>query len=579
MPCSLCQSLARPPPAESITVTADHTDLIATATTCAACKTLLSIITDANLDSISSISITLEAADFCLFRITTKTASNRPLTIDIHFLPFEGLTAAQLKEVKANSRDPFAGIRSPYTDSASSSSWVQSRMSACDAHGCRPPPEARSVDDVTCESGDEETNRVVLDDHMEERKGWLAVKEWISTRHPSYFFVGGSEAEDSLVGRGWIYQERLLCSRVLHFGHSDLYWECNVEVGCQCGEWRHTGSRHASAQFPKATHARTVGALEAGDITPLRHRWQRIVTEFSSMAVTFESDRLSAVAGVARQLASRVKGGLGYVMGVWREFLFLHLLWHVTPWKVKTGGERWVYPRPLDSLGRTMPPSWTWASVGNFVQYEMEDPGRDVASFEKDTPRDPVIVEVPWAEGEGDRLLGRTTGDLVVRGHLTETQFLRYHTAEGLQYGVSRADGNQFYEVRLDAFPEDDTRWEQIEPVWPGPPEEDSERWVRYAWWEPEPMTDKDRVLLDWQRSPLKTIRDGFQTCEEFSEGAWRLFIRRWCGTVAYDISLVLIRVSEAPEKFIRVGILLCPPERLPIYKEDDMDARDVILV
>ncbi|KAK4443767.1 heterokaryon incompatibility protein-domain-containing protein [Podospora aff. communis PSN243] len=404
------------------------------------------------------------------------------------------------------------------------------------------------------------------------------IKEWTPSSHPSYTFTASLDSPElstTLAGRGWVYQERLLSPRVLHFGHTDLYWECNTLATCQCGSWRHSGSRHIYAMFPKMMHTAAVKSVEEADGAELRYRWQRIVTEFSTMAVTFESDRLPAVAGIARQFWEKRKG-LGYVMGMWREWMREHLLWHVVTWKVNTDkGERW------GAYKESGVPSWTWASVGNAVQYEMEYPGDGIRpSFEKDTVRDPEIVRVPWAEGDKERLLGRTEGELVIRGHLTKTRMRRYCTTEGTKYGVTRYDGTDIYEVRVDSLPVDDSKWAKCEPGWMDRPGDDPERYVTYEWWEPEtPISREDLLLLNWQSSPLKWWKETFESCEEFDESVWCLFIKFWDGSQAYHISLVLRRVVESPEKFARVGLLLYGPERLPIYEEGDTMMREVVLV
>ena len=33
----------------------------------------------------------------------------------------------------------------------------------------------------------------------------------------------------------WVFQERLLPPRVLHFSHHELVWECMELADCQCG--------------------------------------------------------------------------------------------------------------------------------------------------------------------------------------------------------------------------------------------------------------------------------------------------------------------------------------------------------
>ncbi|KAK0622333.1 hypothetical protein B0T14DRAFT_601121 [Immersiella caudata] len=283
---------------------------------------------------------------------------------------------------------------------------------------------------------------------------WAGLIQWTPSNHPSCNFTEtfpSPELAATLTGRGWVYQERLLSPRVLHFGHTDLYWECNNVATCQCGKWRQSGSRHRYAAFPKVSHTGTVQSVSEGDTAVLRYRWQRIVTEFSSMAVTYESDRLPAVAGIARQFWER---------------------------------------------------------------------------------------------------------------------------RQELEYVVD------LYKVRLDSLPDDNTNWTTCEPGWMERPGDDPERYVEHKWWEPEPrMSCEVLVLLNWQSSPLRWWRETFESCEEFAESVWCLFIKFWDGTHAYHISLVLRRVVESPEKFARVGLLLYGPERLPIYEEGFTTIREVVLV
>ncbi|KAI1257001.1 hypothetical protein MGN70_000039 [Eutypa lata] len=38
-----------------------------------------------------------------------------------------------------------------------------------------------------------------------------------------------------LLTRGWVFQERILSSRVLHFCAEEMIWECNTDMVCECG--------------------------------------------------------------------------------------------------------------------------------------------------------------------------------------------------------------------------------------------------------------------------------------------------------------------------------------------------------
>ncbi|KAK3388011.1 heterokaryon incompatibility protein-domain-containing protein [Podospora didyma] len=429
--------------------------------------------------------------------------------------------------------------------------------------------------------------------------GYYLVKEWPSDnrKHPGYFFHYGADnalaGNAALLGRGWVYQERVLSRRVLHFGHSELLWECNQGVSCQCGNWRHSGSRHPGAQFPKLQHAQSLNGSNfqslpesmEGYMFGLRYRWQRIVSEFSALSITFESDRIPAVAGIAKQFLTRLPpGSLNFVLGVWKEFLFEHLLWQPAYWTT-SDSTRWLSAQPGDPAAR--PPSWTWASVGGAVQYPMEDPSMNAPASPQATDRDPKIAQIPWSDSETDRLLGRVTGDLILLGHLTKTRLRRYvmkDTAE-VSHGVSRYDGTSFYTATLDIAPpptssSTSARWIDVEPIWPEPPAEMGTRPSPYYSGLAPPEDPVDVAIMEYQNCLMPIMRERFVSCQELDEAVWCLFIKFWNGHAGKSMFLLLKQVAESPRKqYTRVGLVSYPPMRLPMFDPKDMAMQEVILV
>lgn len=39
-----------------------------------------------------------------------------------------------------------------------------------------------------------------------------------------------------LLSRRWVFQERILSPRVVHFGEQEVFWECSSHTTCQCKE-------------------------------------------------------------------------------------------------------------------------------------------------------------------------------------------------------------------------------------------------------------------------------------------------------------------------------------------------------
>ncbi|KAF8853668.1 hypothetical protein BDZ45DRAFT_67069 [Acephala macrosclerotiorum] len=153
--------------------------------------------------------------------------------------------------------------------------------------------------------------------------------------------------------RGWVFQERFLSTRVIHFGRSRVYWECGQK---KCCNWpgksieRELGSNSWTNQSKSywqnvLNGTRTVGKDEAAQL------WTSIVDHYSShSAFTFVTDKLLAIGG----LASRVQRSTRcrYVAGVWEHNLLPQLMWDMANGTVNT-------PQTSDYVA----PSWSWASV------------------------------------------------------------------------------------------------------------------------------------------------------------------------------------------------------------------------
>jgi hypothetical protein len=92
--------------------------------------------------------------------------------------------------------------------------------------------------------------------------------------------------------------------------------------------------------------------------------WNFLVKDYSSRKLTFGSDKLSAIAGLAKEFASMFEEQDHYLGGVWRGSLPDSLLWSVTS----------MSQRVLDpDLPLPCAPTWSWASVNNEVVFNGEN--------------------------------------------------------------------------------------------------------------------------------------------------------------------------------------------------------------
>ena len=149
-----------------------------------------------------------------------------------------------------------------------------------------------------------------------------------------------------LLKRGWVFQERLLSPRVVYYAKDELLWECQDMSDCQCG------AITVMARYKPYYH------LSLGKGDPLPFVWMRIAERYSCMAFTYESDRMLALAGVAKHALDSGRGGR-YLAGVWEQDLAYQLCWIVL--------DTWQKPQIY------LAPSWSWLSVFGRLKFTDEE--------------------------------------------------------------------------------------------------------------------------------------------------------------------------------------------------------------
>lgn len=190
-----------------------------------------------------------------------------------------------------------------------------------------------------------------------------------------------------LLKRAWAFTERLLSSRTLHFTKSEMILECREGYQCECGRIAGSSFDSRATDSIKQEFARIIaetnrrpsfdGSVQndqmngiesvtsqfasttltngAKNISQKREEalqlWSYVITEFTARNITYDSDRLLAIASIANQLSPALHSG--YVAGQW-TFSTMGLLW---------------YPNDSARCRRSKfltghnVPSWSWASV------------------------------------------------------------------------------------------------------------------------------------------------------------------------------------------------------------------------
>jgi hypothetical protein len=166
--------------------------------------------------------------------------------------------------------------------------------------------------------------------------------------------------------RAWVLQEGLLCRRAIYFTHTELIWECNTTCKCECeinsamygvyDEYNNNiqSLKHRFLRFQQSNES---DFDQEGYNLDRRRTWELIIEAYTRRQLSYPSDRLPALAGVA-SFTSR--SSTDYLAGIWRQDLELHLLW-----RPSTHASHIEHSRLLDSS-----PTFSWASITGPIGYE-----------------------------------------------------------------------------------------------------------------------------------------------------------------------------------------------------------------
>jgi len=89
--------------------------------------------------------------------------------------------------------------------------------------------------------------------------------------------------------------------------------------------------------------------------------WRKTVMIFTGRQITYDSDKLPALSGVAKSSAAERPADECYIAGHWRSELPLSLLWR--------RGYMFGTKTPMSRPAKYHAPSWSWASVNGPIWY------------------------------------------------------------------------------------------------------------------------------------------------------------------------------------------------------------------
>ncbi|KAK4495545.1 hypothetical protein PRZ48_013877 [Zasmidium cellare] len=131
--------------------------------------------------------------------------------------------------------------------------------------------------------------------------------------------------------RAWVFQERLLSPRVIHFTKDQVIWQC-ISItaseaypgGVPWALWQHSGEAWFHRQ-PSETSWLWQGPCQSLPSCQVCTQWALLVQRYSQGNLTFPNDRPVAVVGLARQVAQQIQDV--YIWGMFKNHLLRQLCW------------------------------------------------------------------------------------------------------------------------------------------------------------------------------------------------------------------------------------------------------------
>ncbi|CZR67101.1 uncharacterized protein PAC_17000 [Phialocephala subalpina] len=164
--------------------------------------------------------------------------------------------------------------------------------------------------------------------------------------------------------------EKLLSTRVLNYTEHDLIWKCRTRMVCEGGYPAVAGKLGSEMEKTKPEYMfANPDDPRVGD--PFRS-WQLCVSEFTGRSLTYISDTLPALAGIADTVYQRTSSR--YLAGIWEQNLLEDLQWRsFWPRDPPKYGSHPEYHRKNLNVPQYIAPTFSWASVNLAIDYNKYD--------------------------------------------------------------------------------------------------------------------------------------------------------------------------------------------------------------
>ncbi|KAK2769580.1 hypothetical protein CKAH01_15116 [Colletotrichum kahawae] len=318
--------------------------------------------------------------------------------------------------------------------------------------------------------------------------------------------------------RAWTFQELLFSRRRLQYLNNQTTWSCycGKEVAQQCDGWvggkAHTHPGYGNAEQETFTDVMEILKNPNGtqfNPSELLEYWYELVDTYCTRNLTYQSDRLPAISGIAQEFAVALKDE--YICGLWKSDLPSGLLWS-SSFAQKSLKNSVRRPGPVERAK----PTWSWSAFDDDVTWinthlrKQKDSDFEILSHDVEL----VSTDAPFGEVR--------KGELRVRGLMKRIPMPSRSAENGIPVIV--VEGTEMPAV-LD-YPDDPrlqhnscSKLSALIVVQTGRSilegiivlEEEKERWSRVGWWHSEHTRTEPLESRCSEKPSMKAVAEAYR--------------------------------------------------------------------
>lgn len=156
--------------------------------------------------------------------------------------------------------------------------------------------------------------------------------------------------------RAWVLQENIIPRRIVHFTCHEILWERIKCLKCECREVVGIQAQGKEVILIRDAHFFNFSKYYYHNSITLQRSWLGLLEAFCKLAVSYESDRLPALSGLANLW--KLHGAGIYLAGLWQDNILSTLMWNLC-------GDRRVY-----GWKKYQAPSWSPFALGYTMDYQ-----------------------------------------------------------------------------------------------------------------------------------------------------------------------------------------------------------------